>query len=70
MATTAPRALQATVSASILADADAMAKEKGVTRSELVRHALEVYKLLHDSVNDGAEILIKKGSDVQRLARI
>jgi dipeptidase len=70
MAVRTPRAIQATVSASTLAAADQLAQEKGVTRSELVRHALEVYKLLHDSVDDGAEILIKKGKDVQRIARI
>jgi hypothetical protein len=65
-----PRSLQASVSQRTLADADALAREMQVTRSELVRHSLEVYKLLHDSVKDGAEILIKKGNDVQRLARI
>jgi hypothetical protein len=48
----------------------ALADRLGITRSELVRHALEVYKLLRQYSDDGWEIQAKKGGETVRLARL
>lgn len=64
------RLLQVSLGEENYQDLDALSRELGVTKSEVVRHSLEVYKLLRESKANGAEVLIKKGDDVQRLARI
>lgn len=48
----------------------ALAKELKVSRSELVRHAMEVYSLLWHEEEKGAIVLIKKGERFQKVVGI
>lgn len=58
MAEAATRPPTVRVSADQWAAYAQLARRLGVNRTELVRHAVEVYKLLHDQICQGAEVLI------------
>lgn len=47
-----------------------LSRDMGVNRSELVRHAVEVLRVLRQNVDNGGEVLIKKGDDVQKLVGV
>jgi len=66
----AKKPVQFTFGEQSLRELEELANRLGITRSELIRHSLEVYKLLKDSTDQGGEILIKKGDDVQRLVGV
>ncbi len=66
----AKKPVQFTFGEQSLRELEELATRLGITRSELIRHSLEVYKLLKDSSDQGGEILIKKGDDVQRLVGV
>lgn len=66
----AKKPVQFTFGEQSLRELEELAERLGVTRSELIRHSLEVYRLLKDSTDEGAQILIKKGDEVQRLVGI
>ena len=51
-------------------DLTKLAADLKVTRGEVMRHSLEVYKLLRDSKKEGKEVILKKGDEVERLVRI
>ena len=62
--------VQLTMGETFWQEMSALADRLGVTRSELVRHALEVYKLLRQYSDDGWEIQAKKGDETVRLVRL
>ena len=54
----------------ILQDLEAIAAERGITKTEALRRAIGVQKFLHDSVKDGSKILLEDPDKKFRLVHL
>lgn len=70
MPVTRNKPVQVTIGPEDLKEIARLTSRLGLTRSQLLRHSFELYKLLVDYRSDGWEILVRRGDETVRLARI